>query len=94
MRRKLSSGLAEPFPLVGRFGNRVRYRKPDLDAWAARRRATTTAEADRLAYGPGEELPLLLRGEARDREAERRAGRAGERPLHPGAVPGQTAVRI
>ena len=31
-----------------RFGNRVRYRRPDLDAWAAERRATTTAEADRL----------------------------------------------
>jgi len=36
-------------PAFHRFGNRVRYRRPDLDAWAARRRATTTAEADRLA---------------------------------------------
>jgi len=35
-------------PAFHRFGNRVRYRRPDLDAWAARRRATTTAEADRL----------------------------------------------
>ena len=32
-----------------RFGNRVRYRRSDLDEWAAKRRATTTAEADRLA---------------------------------------------
>ena len=35
-------------PAFHRFGNRVRYRRLDLDAWAARRRATTTAEADRL----------------------------------------------
>ncbi len=35
-------------PVFHRFGNRVRYRKSDLDAWAAKRRATTTAEADRL----------------------------------------------
>ena len=35
-------------PAFHRFGNRVRYRRPDLDAWAAKRRATTTAEADRL----------------------------------------------
>ncbi len=35
-------------PAFHRFGNRVRYRRTDLDAWAARRRATTTAEADRL----------------------------------------------
>jgi len=35
-------------PAFHRFGNRVRYRRADLDAWAARRRATTTAEADRL----------------------------------------------
>ena len=35
-------------PAFHRFGNRVRYRRPDLDAWASRRRATTTAEADRL----------------------------------------------
>ena len=34
-------------PAFHRFGNRVRYRRPDLDAWAARRRAITTAEADR-----------------------------------------------
>ena len=38
-------------PAFHRFGNRVRYRRPDLDAWAARRRATTTAEADRLPGG-------------------------------------------
>ena len=38
-------------PAFHRFGNRVRYRKPDLDASAARRRATTTAEADRLGSG-------------------------------------------
>ena len=36
-------------PAFHRFGNRVRYRRPDLDEWAAKRRATTTAEADRLA---------------------------------------------
>ena len=35
-------------PAFHRFGNRVRYRRPDLDAWAAKRRATTTAEADSL----------------------------------------------
>ena len=35
-------------PAFHRFGNRVRYRMTDLDAWAAERRATTTAEADRL----------------------------------------------
>ena len=35
-------------PAFHRFGNRVRYRKTVLDAWAAKRRATTTAEADRL----------------------------------------------
>ena len=36
-------------PAFHRFGNRVRYRRSDLDSWAANRRATTTAEADRLA---------------------------------------------
>ncbi len=36
-------------PAFHRFENRVRYRRSDLDAWAANRRATTTAEADRLA---------------------------------------------
>ena len=35
-------------PAFHRFGNRVRYSMTDLDAWAAERRATTTAEADRL----------------------------------------------
>ena len=35
-------------PAFHRFGNRVRYRRSDLDLWAAGRRATTTAEADRL----------------------------------------------
>ena len=35
-------------PVFHRFGNRVRYRRSDLDEWAAKRRATTTAEADRL----------------------------------------------
>lgn len=35
-------------PTFHRFGNRVRYRKSNLDLWAARRRATTPAEADRL----------------------------------------------
>ena len=35
-------------PAFYRFGNRVRYRRSDLDAWAAKRWATTTAEADRL----------------------------------------------
>ena len=35
-------------PAFHRFGNRVRYRRSDLDAWAAKRRATTTAEADKL----------------------------------------------
>ena len=35
-------------PAFHRFGNRVRYRRSDLDAWAEKRRVTTTAEADRL----------------------------------------------
>ena len=35
-------------PDFHRFGNRVRYRRSDLDAWAAARRAGTTAQADRL----------------------------------------------
>ena len=35
-------------PAFHRFRNRVRYRRSDLDVWAAKRRATTTAEADRL----------------------------------------------
>ncbi len=35
-------------PAFHRFGNRVRYRRSDLDAWAAERRAGTTAQADRL----------------------------------------------
>ena len=35
-------------PAFHRFGNRVRYLKSDPDSWAAKRRATTTAEADRL----------------------------------------------
>ena len=35
-------------PAFHRFGNRVRYRKSDLDEWALKRRATTTAEADKL----------------------------------------------
>ena len=35
-------------PAFHRFGNRVRYRRSDLALWAAGRRATTTAEADRL----------------------------------------------
>ena len=35
-------------PAFHRFGNRVRYRRPDLDAWAREHRAGTTAEADRL----------------------------------------------
>ena len=43
---------AKSGPAFHRFGNRVRYRRSELDAWAARRRATTTAEADRTA-APG-----------------------------------------
>ena len=35
-------------PAFHRFGNRVRYRRSDLDQWAQGRRATTTAEADKL----------------------------------------------
>ena len=35
-------------PAFHRFGNRVRYLRSDLDQWAAGRRATTTAEADKL----------------------------------------------
>ena len=35
-------------PEFHRFGNRVRYRRSDLDAWAAKRRAASTAQADRL----------------------------------------------
>ena len=40
-------------PAFRRFGNRVRYRRTDVDAWAAKRRATTTAEGDRLASARG-----------------------------------------
>ena len=40
-------------PAFHRFGRRVRYRRADLDAWAAKRRATTTAEADRWARDEG-----------------------------------------
>lgn len=36
-------------PAFHRFSNRVRYRRPNLDAWAAKRQATTTAEVDRLS---------------------------------------------
>ena len=36
-------------PAFHRFGNRVRYHRSDLDEWAAKRRATTTDEADRIA---------------------------------------------
>ena len=35
-------------PAFHRFGNRVRYRRSDLDAWARMHRAVTTAQADRL----------------------------------------------
>ena len=35
-------------PAYHRFGNRARYRKSGLESWAAERRATTTAQADRL----------------------------------------------
>jgi len=35
-------------PAFHRFGNRVPHLRPDLDVWAAMRRATTTAAADRL----------------------------------------------
>ena len=41
--------VSDEGPAFHRFGNRVRYRRPDLNSWAAKRRATTTAEADRLA---------------------------------------------
>ena len=36
-------------PAFHRIGNRVRYRRADLDAWAENRLSTTTAVADRLA---------------------------------------------
>lgn len=36
-------------PAFHRLANRVRYRRFDLDAWAAERRTTTTIEADRQA---------------------------------------------
>ena len=39
-------------PAFHRFGNQVRYCTADLDAWAARRRATTTADRQaRVARG-------------------------------------------
>ena len=41
--------VSDAGPAFHRFGNRVRYRRSDLDAWAAERRATTTAEADSRA---------------------------------------------
>ena len=43
-------------PAFHRFGNRVRYRRPDLDVRTPRRRATTTAEADRLPGAQGAAL--------------------------------------
>ena len=43
-----SYGVSGDGPAFHRFGNPVRYRRSDLDAWTAKRRATTTAEADRL----------------------------------------------
>ena len=48
-------------PALHRFSNRVRYRRPDLDAWAAKRRATTTAEADRLSARCGGMLGVTSR---------------------------------
>ena len=36
-------------PAFHRFGNRARYRRSDLDAWAETRLATTTAEADKFS---------------------------------------------
>ena len=45
-RRELSDG--GDGPAFHRFGYRMRYHLADLVAWAAERRATTTAEADRL----------------------------------------------
>ena len=52
-------------PAFHRFGNRVRYRRPDLDAWAARRRATTAAEAeaDRLGARCGMQRQGSLAGD-------------------------------
>ena len=48
-RRKLDGyHVSGDGPAFHRFGNRVRYRRPDLDEWVAGRRATTTAEADRF----------------------------------------------
>ncbi len=38
-------------PDFHRFGNRVRYRRSDLGGWAATRRMSTTAQADRLRAG-------------------------------------------
>lgn len=37
-------------PTFHRSWNRVRYCRSDLDEWTAKRRATTTAEADRLVF--------------------------------------------
>ena len=55
-------------PAFHRFGNRVRYRRSDLDAWAARRRATTTAEADSRPH-PRFHRTLLPKNPRRPRES-------------------------
>ena len=46
-------------PDFHRFGNRVRYRRSDLDAWAAKRRAATTKGAGlKQRRGRNEKPPL------------------------------------
>ncbi len=45
-------------PIFHRFGNRIRYLRTDLDAWAAERRRTSTSD-------DGTALAHMARGTAR-----------------------------
>ena len=54
-------------PDFHRFGNRVRYRRSDLDAWAAERRASTTAQAG-VALGDARRHLVRLQALAARRE--------------------------
>ena len=40
-------------PVFHRFGGRVRYRREDLDAWAAARRRVSTADDGSVLAGAG-----------------------------------------
>ena len=63
-------------PAFHRFGNRVRHCRPDPDAWAAKRRATTTAKADTLPWREPADEPRSLRERNRTNHAERYRARS------------------